>query len=111
MRFAIPLVFLLVSCASMPEDKAAAETAVRSYITAYQEQHWDDLVGLMHPETIKSQRDAILAGLPGRDADVTEAQRPEVDSLLNIYEVSSIREARKLPPTAAPRPRCGPCRL
>jgi hypothetical protein len=98
MRFAIPLAFLLVSCASIPEDKAAAETAVRSYIMAYQEQNWDDLVSLMHPETIKSQRDAILAGLPARDADVTEAQRPEVDSLLKNYDVSSIREARELPP-------------
>jgi hypothetical protein len=98
MRFVILLAFLLVSCASMPEDKTAAETVVRSYIMAYQEQHWDELVSLMHPETIKSQRDAILAGLPERDADVTEAQRPEVDPLLKIYDVSSIREARKLPP-------------
>lgn len=82
----------------MPEDKVGVETVVRSYIVAYQEQRWDDLVSLMHPETIKSQRDAILAGLPKRDADVTEAQRPEVDSLLKIYDTSSIKEARNLPP-------------
>jgi hypothetical protein len=98
MRFAILLALLLVSCASIPGDKAAVESVVRSYITAYQEQHWDDLVSLMHPETIKSQRDGILAALPARDADVTEAKRPEVDLLLKDYDVSSIREARKLPP-------------
>ena len=82
----------------MPQDKAGAETVVRSYIAAYQEQRWDELVSLMHPKSIESQRDAILAGLPRRDADVTEAQRPEVDSLLKIYDVSSIKEARNLPP-------------
>jgi hypothetical protein len=82
----------------MPEDKAAVETVVRSYIMAYQEQRWDDLVNLMHPDAIKSQRDAVLADFPKRDVDVTEAQRPEVDSLLKTYGVSTVREARKLPP-------------
>ena len=98
MRFLIPLAFLLASCASTPLDNRAVETVVRSYIMAYQDQRWDDLVSLMHPETIRNQRNAILAGLPKRDADITDAQRTQIDELLKTYDVSTIKDARKLAP-------------
>jgi hypothetical protein len=97
------LLALMCGCSTSQQresvaDSAAVEAVVRGYIMAYQDQRWEDVVACMHPETIKNLRDAVLSGFPKRDSDVTDAQRPEVDDLLKVYGVATIREAWKLPP-------------
>src|SRR5438552_5144749 len=52
----------------------------------------------MHPAAINNLRDAIVTDLPESDTDLSDAQRLQVEPLLKMYGVSSVKDARALPP-------------
>lgn len=71
---------------------------VRNYFATFQQQDWEQLVGMRHPKSLEEMRKTILVSRPKTSGGIDEKNRDEVKAVLVILSVETPEEAWALRP-------------
>jgi phage host-nuclease inhibitor protein Gam len=96
--------FLIVALLVCPSTLKAqfeekdVEVLVRRYFATFQNQEWEQLVGMMHPKSLEELRKKILTSMPKNSSEIDEKNRDGVKGLLDTLSVGTPEEAWALRP-------------
>ncbi|WOO40342.1 hypothetical protein [Rubellicoccus peritrichatus] len=80
-------------CALHGNEDEQIKISIEKYFKAYQEQDWETVVGLFHPEFMVEMRRVMLSSI-----DLENASAEEREEWLKNYRVDTVEEIEKLSP-------------
>jgi|GEM_PF-6609766 len=95
-----PIIVLLACPCSIKAQVADkdVEPLVRAYFSAFQNQNWKELVGMLHPKSLEELKNTILGSTPRTTSEIDDDNRDDIEKVLATLSVKSPEEAWALRP-------------
>ncbi|MCM8543450.1 MAG: hypothetical protein NE328_24485 [Lentisphaeraceae bacterium] len=91
--------FLLITFLALytvASEKDEVKKTIQEYMTAYMTLDYEKMYSYSHPELLKKLKGMLLESLPTVDENPSKSNDKEIQKVLSMLQVKSIKEAREL---------------